>query len=235
MEFQVAVKKAKACFGIQQFAQAGSANIYDGMDNPTDIFQRMAASAAAHAVTMGEEEARETLLSIETVVRAMSKLSGERTLVLVSPGFLSLSPEAMNFKSQVLDQAAVANVVINALDARGLYAGNVDASQGPASTISQFNGQTSQDHLASMQASENAMAELADGTGGTFFHNNNDLAGGLRRLAAAPEYLYLLEFSLQSVKPTGTYHSLQINVDRAGVNVQARRGFFAPKEAKDKK
>jgi hypothetical protein len=48
----------------------------------------------------------------------------------------------------------------------------------------------------SMSLSEDVMAELADGTGGTYFHNSNDLEGGFERLTAAPECLYLLEFSL---------------------------------------
>ena len=37
-----------------------------------------------------------------------------------------------------------------------------------------------------MHMNENAMGTLADGTGGDFFHNNNDLAAGLEQLAAAP-------------------------------------------------
>lgn len=106
----------------------------------------------------------------------------------------------MLFKSQILDQAAGASVVINALDARGLYVGNTDASQGPNATISQITGATSSDHLNGMLASQNAMAELANGTGGTFFHNSNDLEGGLRSLAAPPEYLYMLGISLKDVK-----------------------------------
>ena len=33
-----------------------------------------------------------------------------------------------------------------------------------------------------------------------FFHNSNDLAGGLRLLAQAPEYVYLLEMSLDKLQ-----------------------------------
>ena len=72
------------------------------------------------------------------------------------------------------------------------------------------------------------MADLAEGTGGTYFHNNNDLEGGLKSLAAAPEYLYLLEFSLQGVKPNGTYHPLKVEVAPTGLTLQARRGYFVP-------
>jgi VWFA-related protein len=84
-------------------------------------------------------------------------------------------------------------------------------------------------HLNGMLASENAMSELADGTGGTFFHNSNDLEGGLKSLAAAPEYVYMLGISLKDVKANGTFHQLQIKVNGHGLDVRARRGYFAPK------
>ena len=229
MEFVVAVAKAKAC-GAPGRSPDNSGEI----DDPTSLPERLARSAAMRALAIGEEDCRQSLLLIGAVVSAMSKLPGQRTLILVSPGFLSLSPEAMTFKSQLLDRAAGSNVVINALDARGLYEGNADASQGGNTTISDTFGQTSQDRLAAMEASENAMAELAYGTGGTFFHNNNDLENGLKSLAAAPQYLYLLQVSLKDVKPTGTYHHLQVKVDQHGLDVQARRGYFAPKAAKRK-
>lgn len=232
-EFQVAVQKARNCSGVQMNTSSSPQNLYSGIDNPTDPYQRMALSAAARAIAVGEEDARQTLLSIENVVHAMTKLPGQRTLILVSPGFLSISPEAMNFKSKVLDEAAGANVVINAIDARGLYAGNVDASEG--NSISQMNGATSQNHPASMQASEDAMAELAAGTGGVFFHNNNDLGSGLRSLAAAPDFLYLLEISLSGSKPNGSYHRLQVKVDKPGLDVEARKGYYAPKPTRDAK
>jgi VWFA-related protein len=165
----------------------------------------------------------------------MSKLQGQRILILLSPGFLSLSPDAMTFKSRIFDQAAAANVVINTLDARGLYVGNPDASQGTNATTSQILGETSSDHQAGMLASENAMSELADGTGGTFFHNSNDLQGGLKSLAAAPEYMYLLTISLKDAKLNGTFHQLQVKVDQHGLEVQARKGYFAPKATSNKK
>jgi len=229
IEFQLTVLKAKKCSALKIFEPAGSQNLYDGMDNPTDPFQRMAIAAANRALAQGEEDAHQTFVQIETVVRAMIKLQGQRIIILLSPGFLSLAPDAMAFKSQILDEAARANVVINALDVRGLYAGNPDASQGENASLSQTIGDTSSDHLAGMVASENALAELSDGTGGTFFHNNNDLAVGLKSLAAAPEFVYLLGISLNDVKANGTFHQLKVKVKGRDLDVQARRGYFAPK------
>jgi len=54
---------------------------------------------------------------------------GQRTLILISPGFFTMTPDALEEKSLVLDSAARANVTISAMDARGLYTTGIDASE----------------------------------------------------------------------------------------------------------
>ena len=236
IEFQIAVEKAKQCSFLQLPPSSVKEDMYVGMNNPDNAFQRAAMAAATNALAVGEEDARESLVALGNVVRAMSKLPGQRVLIFVSSGFLSLAPETMAVKSEIMDMAAASDVVVNALDARGLYAGNLDASQGgTTSTLGLTTGQITQDHLASMQASENAMSELAQGTGGRFFHNSNDLQGGMDTLTAVPENLYLLEVSLKDVKANGAYHRLQVKVDQPGLEVLARKGYFAPGAAISKK
>jgi VWFA-related protein len=86
-------------------------------------------------------------------------------------------------------------------------------------------------HRASMSTDEDVIAELADDTGGTYFHNTND-PSPFRKLATAPEYLYLLEFSPRDVKQDGSFHGLKVKANSNGVNVKTRRGYFAPKGGK---
>jgi VWFA-related protein len=204
--------------------------------NMRNLAEGMARSAASQAVAIGDQDVRVTLGFVGELVRKMAALPGQRTVILVSPGFLTVTPEAMNFKSEILDLAARSNVTISALDARGLYTTELDASKrGETSAYSLATGQMSQYHRDSMTRSEDVMAELADGTGGTYFHNSNDLEAGFQSLTVAPEYVYLLEISLENLKPDGTYHHLKVKVDRDGLKLQARRGYFAPAPEKKKK
>lgn len=200
-----------------------------GPANGTGYVEQLVRTAANQALAAGDQDVRASLGYLRDVIHTMSKLPGQRTLILLSPGFLSGTPEAQALQSQILDLAAASNVTISALDAGALSAGNVSASQGTAGSVfSNVIGQPGQDQLESMREKEDVMAELADGTGGTYFHNSNDLERGLKALAAGPEYLYLLEFSLQGVKPNGSYHPLRVEVARSGLKLQARRGYFAP-------
>jgi hypothetical protein len=71
-------------------------------------------------------------------------------------------------------------------------------------------------------------AEQTNGSDGTFFHNSNDLEGGFQLLAQAPEYVYLLDMSLDTVKADGAYHRLKVKVDRDQLKVESRHGYVAP-------
>jgi VWFA-related protein len=197
--------------------------------------EQMVEAAAMRALDIGDQDVRVTLSGIGDVVYKMTALPGQRVLILISPGFLSMGQEAMTTKSRIMDMAAQANVTVNALDARGLYSTEIDASERGANTAYDLiSGSMSENHRNSMSEDQSVMAELADGTGGSFFHNSNDLVSGFRSLTLAPEFLYLLEFSPKDVRQDGTYHSLNVKVARDGVRVRARRGYFAPKDKRKK-
>jgi VWFA-related protein len=201
-----------------------------GLSVGEDMGARMIRSAAAQTLEIGDRDVSVTLSTVKEFVRRMGKLPGQQhTLILVSPGFVTVTPNSMREKSEVLDLAARANVTISALDARGLYTTNLDASErGAASTRDLMTGETQQYHSETMNMSENVMSELANGTGGTFFHNSNDLAGGFTLLAQVPEYVYLLEMSLDKVRSDGAFHRLKVKVDRDNVKVESRHGYVAP-------
>jgi VWFA-related protein len=217
-----------------QDALAQVLNCDPGINPQTDLpmAQRLAEQAARRALSAGEQDTQATYAVIAEIVRRMARLPGQRSLILVSPGFLPVGQEARTQESQLIDLAAQSNVTISALDARGLYTTSLTASEdvhtAPVATRGEFVAREK-------RAAENAMGELADGTGGTFFHNSNDLDAGFKALTEAPEIVYVLELSLDGVKADGSYHRLNVKVDREGVELEARRGYFMPKPAKQKK
>ena len=95
-------------------------------------------------------------------------------------------------------------------------------------------GQVEEYRRSSMTAAADAMGELAYGTGGRFFHNTNNLEAGFNAITEAPEVAYMLELPLEGVRVNGSYHRLKVKMDREGMAVQARRGYFMPKPEKRK-
>jgi VWFA-related protein len=191
-------------------------------------------SAARQALTFGDHETALGLGALKDVIRKLSVMPGNRNLVLVSPGFL-LTRDHRTDEYDVLERGIRANVVVNTIDMRGLFTiipgGHAsDRAYATAAGVT-YMGQA---EMSAATESNNVLAELADGTGGTFFHNDNDLKGGLNQLAARPEYVYVLGFSPQELKYDGAYHGLKVTVkNSANLTIQARRGYWAPRHAVD--
>jgi VWFA-related protein len=184
-------------------------------------------ATAAGVLNAGQHESRVSLGSLEDVVHSVSRMPGQRIVVLVSPGFIV--PQLQYEYNEIIDRAVRSQIAINTLDARGLYViiPFGDASQGgryappPGKTLIE---------TAAASADTDLLAALADGTGGVFFHNNNDFDEGFRRVAQAPEYSYVLAFVPQNLKLDGSYHSLKVTLKSPQkLTLQARRGYYAPK------
>jgi VWFA-related protein len=232
-----AVSEVMECGAIPQQQASGGrgqsqnqSSSTSGSSSSQTMAQSLVTSAAMQVVNIGEHDVLLTLGVLEDIVRRIAAMPGQRTMVLVSPGFITPDPLALERITDVLNRATHSNVIISALDARGLYTTDGDASQ--ASSNAYATRMKQQYDRDAALANEDVLEELADGTGGTFFHNNNDLNEGFRRVASAPEYYYLLGFSPQNIKPDGSFHKLKVTVKNSAVaQVQARRGYFVPKHA----
>ena len=197
-----------------------------------EIAESEAHSAARQVLQAGEQDVRVTFASIAEFVRRMAALPGQSILILVSPGFLTINPEALSAESHLIDLAARYNVVISALDARGVYVTDVTASD---DTRGRSPGEINELRQRSMTQTESVMTELTDGTGGTYFRHNNDLGVGFSALTDTPRCVYLIELSPDNMKANGSYHRLKVKVNREELQIQVRRGYFAPKPSKNKK
>lgn len=175
-----------------------------------------------------------TLASVGGVVDVLAKKPGTRMVLLSSSGFLAGTLE--DEQDRIVQAALHAGVVINALDSKGLYAENpgtpideIEQSSGQPNIAQMFNDAMSQANM--LQTATAPMANLAESTGGLFFHDNNDLNLGFYKLGVVPEVTYLLGFSPEGVAANGAYHKLkvEVSVENKGF-IQARPGYFAPKE-----
>ncbi len=189
------------------------------------------ASTVSEVISAGEINTQYAVRRLQEVVRRVSVLPGQRSIVLVSPGFLTLTYEYD--VSQVIDKANKANVFINTLDGRGLYTVDPigDISQdAPLRANSATTALSMQYRVMEQQVQSEVLSNLAYSTGGFYFYNNNDLDVGFRTTAAEPEVSYLLAFVPANLKNDGRFHSISVKLTtKDKYTVQSRRGFFAPK------
>jgi len=182
-----------------------------------------------------ETDSRYVLQGLERLCRRMAGLPGQRTIVVVSSGFVI--PTQTYDLEQVVDQALRLNVMISTLDARGLYANILGGDASERGVVRPENpsltGYKAQIQSASM--SGDVLAALANDTGGIHFQNSNDFAAGFQRTGAFPEAEYLLPFAPQDLKPDGRMHTLKITLTNnpGQFTLQARKSYFAPKKNED--
>lgn len=194
---------------------------------------RTARVAVRQALAYGDRDTTFSLKSVMEIVRRMQAMPGSRTIVLASPGFF-INQDHRIEEADVLDYALRMNVAINTIDMRGMYAPpgfSADSPRAAAGDLGAFN--LSMEGQAAFQSAD-ILSELADGTGGTFFHDDNGLKEGLNRIAARPEYIYVLGFSPQNLKYDGSFHELRVKLTGGRkVAMQVRKGYWAPRHAED--
>jgi VWFA-related protein len=184
---------------------------------------------ATYIADNNSRDAETTLKVLDGLVQRMAQTpGGERTIAMVSEGFLNNQlQEQLN---ALIDRALHDKVIINALDAVGLYSpeDRVYADLAPKMARAYADLQ-----VDSVNFDADVMAQVAEGTGGTFIKNNNDFEGGLEKMSA-PYTTYVLGFSPADLKFDGKFHALKVKLPNFGTYpVQARRGYFAPKHAED--
>jgi VWFA-related protein len=193
----------------------------------------LAREQADHVALAGDQQTEYVYRHLEDTMRRLSAMPGQRAMVLVSPGFIVTQNTREG--GELVDRANRANIVINTIDARGLYTPDLlgDISDPPVDARRTAGFKASYRIQGQLEQSE-ILAQLADGTGGTFFHNRNDIDQGLRRAVAAPPLSYLLGFSPQNLKVDGRYHTLKVTLaGKQKFTIQARHGYYAPRSVKD--
>ena len=178
---------------------------------------------------LGDRETGWALDALRVVIAKMASMPGQRSVVLVSPGFLVLS-DRLPQESALIERAIRANVVIGALDARGLYTtipgGDASERGNPDPTLIM---QKRTYNTAETLAVSDIMDELSSGTGGKFYKGLNDMDEGLALTAPTPEYVYVLGFTPQDLKLDGRYHSLKVSLNGVkGMDLQARKATTRP-------
>jgi len=190
--------------------------------------------AARQVVQLAEQASEDSLGAITEVIHYLGGMPGRRILLLASSGFLTETLQAFQAKQdKVIDEAVKANVIINSLDAKGLVAVTPGADEDGHPLQLGLSGRILMLFInyqdLNREALDDPLAMLAEGTGGRFFHNRNDLDVGLRDMLTAPDVSYVLTFSPGDLKTIGETHSLKVKlVSSSGLNIQARRGYLVP-------
>jgi VWFA-related protein len=116
----------------------------------------------------------------------------------------------------VFEAANRNNVAVYSLDPRGLATNEfgIDENVGP------------QQDAAALRMTQDTLRMLSENTDGKAIVSRNDLARGLQQVVQDSSYYYLIGYT-SSAPTDGRFHEVKVDVKRRGVDVRARRGFWA--------
>ena len=177
-----------------------------------------------------------SLGAVRYVLKGMRELPGRKALVLFSEGFPLHRPEASGVRNErlrdefrlMIDAATRSSTVIYPLDPRGVAVTAFTA----ADDLSGFgtNPRAMADELRRRDTfvsdTQATLRDIAEQTGGFALVNNNDLTGGVRRVAEAERGYYLIGYRPSGDTFDRRFHDITVRVKRAGVRVLSRRGFY---------
>jgi VWFA-related protein len=168
----------------------------------------------------------QTTAAMEAIANHLVNYPGRKNLIWISGGFpwqtgygsIGGFHEKRLFDKQIEPAARAlsnANVTMYPVDARGLM---VDRAPdmfhtGAGNTADAWTTDT--------------MVVFADRTGGRVFNNTNDLTGSIHRAIEDSRLTYVLSYYPNHNQWDGGFREIKVKVNRPGVEVRARHGYFA--------
>ncbi len=183
-----------------------------------------------------------TLGAVNLAIQGARDLPGRKSLLFVSEGFSVFNQEeGIDIRTRAaldraIDQATRAGVVIYSLDARGLQTAGLQASDNlkrprGKQTFEETVREAAAERLAFNRDTQEALAYMAEQTGGFAVLNTNDLARGFERISSDIRDYYVIgyvpaqgTFVDKGKKPS--YHKIAVKVRRPGLRVRTRKEFL---------
>jgi VWFA-related protein len=192
------------------------------------------------------------LRELKDIIDVTASMPTQRTIILISDGFnlvpgrelvgiaRAYFPNEPEFRfterdnqpqlDELLRVAQRNNVIVYALDSRGLYP-PASSGLGDASHTGTANGRVLNEMMRDEDtvAWENgsAMAQLAEATGGIYFHDNNDLLAGLHRAFDDERERYVIAYSPSNNSVDGKYRKIRVEVKDKNLRAYAKTGYWA--------
>jgi VWFA-related protein len=204
-------------------------------------------------LNMTDQRVQMTLAALNSLARTLSGYPGRKNLIWISETFpfdvmlsTATGRSSLNDRNYMHDVARTGNmlsdsqVAIYPLDARGLTGSSIfNVANNADQYGNSMAGSTLRGGMASQMdregddrlASHSTMNDLAERTGGRAFYNRNDLDGALRESIDDGATYYTLGYYPENRDWNGAFRKIQVKLQRSGVKLRYRIGYFAADNA----
>ena len=219
-------------------AGGSNASIFEDIAYMMDRFEREAENFSR------DTRISATLSALEQIARFTSAQNGRKVLLWFSTGFpfsvVGDSPSAMEAERDYGDQIRRtinllndAHVATYTIDAGGLAPNSLGDpslsgrdSEGKVHLGIDANRALSSESFQRF-STHDALETIARDTGGRYFGNSNDLDHAIQSALTESSSYYMLGYYPSNKKWGGKFRQIKLQVDRTGVQLRYRRGYFA--------
>jgi VWFA-related protein len=170
------------------------------------------------------------LFALRAVSKSLEKITEKKSLLYFSGGISRDGIENQASLRSAINAAVRANLAIYSVDTRGLQAISPlgDASTGSLRGSGAYNGGALTNNMNANFASQEVMATLSTDTGGKAFFDSNDFAPAFAQVQRDTSAYYAIGFRSSNPLRDGRYRKLSIKINRPGVKLEYRPGYYAP-------
>jgi VWFA-related protein len=169
------------------------------------------------------------LFALRAISKSLEKINEKKSLLYFSGGISRNGIENQASLRAAVNAAVRANLAVYSVDTRGLQTiGPLgDASTGSLRSGA-GNGSALQNNMNANFSSQEVMTTLSTDTGGKAFLDSNDFAPAFAQVQKDSSAYYAIGFHSSNPARDGKYRKLKIAVNRPGIKLEFRPGYYAP-------
>lgn len=174
------------------------------------------------------------LEAIRTIARQLSQIDQKKSLIYFSSGMTRTGIENQSQLRSAVNAAIRSNLSIYTMDIRGLQAlpPGGEAQSASLRGTSAYSGQATLNSFDSNFSSQETLVTLAGDTGGKAYLDSNDFGKVFKGVQADTASYYMLAYHSTNPARDGKYRHITVKLNRAGLKLDYRRGYYAPADFK---
>ena len=172
------------------------------------------------------------LFALRTIAKSLEKITEKKSLLYFNGGIQRNGIENEASLRATINAAVRANLAVYSVDTRGLQVitATGDASTGSLRGQGAYNGGALLNNMNANFATQETMATLSSDTGGKAFFDSNDFAPAFAQVQKDSSAYYAIGFHSTDPRRDGKYRKLTIKVNRPGMKLDYRPGYYAPSD-----
>jgi VWFA-related protein len=174
------------------------------------------------------------LEALRSVAERLSHVQQKKSLIYFSSGIDRTGIENQSELRAATNAAVRANLSFYTMDIRGLQAlvAGGEAQNASLRGTSPYSGQSTLNALNSNFTTQETLVTLAADTGGRAFLDSNDFSKVFKGVQEDTSTYYVLGYHSTNPARDGRYRHITVSLNRPGVKIEFRRGYYAPADYK---